>query len=334
MFTLQRGAVHGVAHTLKASGFDASEDGTGRGTPLVPVWPAQIAPTLNASFGDKQGLEDQHALGGGGCSFPPETSRCLTAKSQRNDAETETMIPMHQGGFFDDRNSRFLCRNCGRKFGIDDYPRNPTCPDCHCMTADDLLQGDSFPAGTPLAFAELGSPNYPEPIAFSCKDSGNDAGGISPTLRAMGGKEPNGGGQVAVAFHPTQDPISSTDGSTHAMGCGSSEGATTIAVAFQESQTGLREYPEAGCLRANGPGHDPVGTRIRSGMSVRRLTPTECERLQGFPDGYTDIPWRKKPTSPDGPRYKALGNSMAVPCMAWIGKRIAAVASQETMEVG
>jgi len=58
-------------------------------------------------------------------------------------------------------------------------------------------------------------------------------------------------------------------------------------------------------------------------MAVRRLTPTECERLQGFPDNYTNIPWRKKEDSPDGPRYKALGNSMAVPVMAWIGKRIA-----------
>jgi DNA (cytosine-5)-methyltransferase 1 len=56
--------------------------------------------------------------------------------------------------------------------------------------------------------------------------------------------------------------------------------------------------------------------------AVRRLTPTECERLQGFPDGYTDIPWRGKPTSPDGPRYKALGNSWAVPKFAWLGERI------------
>jgi DNA (cytosine-5)-methyltransferase 1 len=57
-------------------------------------------------------------------------------------------------------------------------------------------------------------------------------------------------------------------------------------------------------------------------MQVRRLTPVECERLQGFPDNYTNIPWRKKPDAPDGPRYKALGNSMAVPVMRWIGERI------------
>ena len=56
-------------------------------------------------------------------------------------------------------------------------------------------------------------------------------------------------------------------------------------------------------------------------MAVRRLTPRECERLQGFPDDYTIVPWRGKPC-PDGPRYKALGNSMAVPVMRWIGRRI------------
>ena len=63
---------------------------------------------------------------------------------------------------------------------------------------------------------------------------------------------------------------------------------------------------------------------VASALQVRRLTPTECERLQGFPDGWTAIPHRGKPAS-DGPRYKALGNSMAVPVMAWIGRRIAAV---------
>jgi DNA (cytosine-5)-methyltransferase 1 len=60
---------------------------------------------------------------------------------------------------------------------------------------------------------------------------------------------------------------------------------------------------------------------VHHGMAVRRLTPVECERLQGFPDNYTDIQPKGKAT-PDGPRYKALGNSMAVPVMAWIGKRI------------
>jgi DNA (cytosine-5)-methyltransferase 1 len=72
----------------------------------------------------------------------------------------------------------------------------------------------------------------------------------------------------------------------------------------------LREYPQ---LQAH------QQTSVLHGMAVRRLTPTECERLQGFPDGYTNI----MPETPDGPRYKALGNSMAVPVMRWIGSRIA-----------
>ena len=57
-------------------------------------------------------------------------------------------------------------------------------------------------------------------------------------------------------------------------------------------------------------------------MAVRRLTPVECERLQGFPDNFTNIPWNGKEESPDSHRYKAMGNSMAVPCMRWLGQRI------------
>lgn len=65
-----------------------------------------------------------------------------------------------------------------------------------------------------------------------------------------------------------------------------------------------------------------TGDHKERDLTVRRLTPRECERLQGFPDDYTDIPYRNKEHAPDGPRYKALGNSMAVPVMRWIGERI------------
>ena len=78
------------------------------------------------------------------------------------------------------------------------------------------------------------------------------------------------------------------------------------------------EHDMTGTLRRETHGHEPV---VMQAMAVRRLTVRECERLQGFPDGYTDIKHGGKQT-PDGPRYKALGNSMAVPVMAWIGKRI------------
>jgi DNA (cytosine-5)-methyltransferase 1 len=82
----------------------------------------------------------------------------------------------------------------------------------------------------------------------------------------------------------------------------------------------------AGSLRTKPPGsiENSSTTAVYQAMQVRRLTPRECERLQGFADDYTLIPYRNKPAA-DGPRYKALGNSMAVPVMRWIGERIAMV---------
>jgi DNA (cytosine-5)-methyltransferase 1 len=74
-------------------------------------------------------------------------------------------------------------------------------------------------------------------------------------------------------------------------------------------------------LRADMGDNHPA---VLAGMAVRRLTPRECERLQGFPDDYTLIPYRGKQAA-DGPRYKTLGNSMAVPVMRWLGQRIKVV---------
>ena len=84
--------------------------------------------------------------------------------------------------------------------------------------------------------------------------------------------------------------------------------------------TPLKVTPALQALRPSVQSHH-AQTFIAQPMAVRRLTPIECERLQGFPDNYTDIRLKDKDT-PDGPRYKAIGNSMAVPCMRWIGKRI------------
>jgi site-specific DNA-cytosine methylase len=88
---------------------------------------------------------------------------------------------------------------------------------------------------------------------------------------------------------------------------------------------GVNQQPEVSPPVKVGSGLGiPSPPAVAQAMTVRRLTPRECERLQGFPDDWTLIPWRKKPADecPDGPRYKALGNSMAVNCMAWIGERI------------
>lgn len=145
-----------------------------------------------------------------------------------------------------------------------------------------------------------------------------------------------------IAFHPTQDPISSTDGSKHALGCGSSGGQASVAVAFQERGRAVGRSLEIGgdvayALTApSGGGRAQERNVMTPTMQVRRLTPRECEALQGFPQDYTAIPWRKKPASecPDGPRYKALGNSWAVPNVRWIGQRIQAALMQPANDNG
>jgi DNA (cytosine-5)-methyltransferase 1 len=130
-------------------------------------------------------------------------------------------------------------------------------------------------------------------VAFSSNMSVPDCQiDVSPTLK-LGGK--GGGNPPAVA-----QPINVLGGQ-HPNAAIDSEKSPTLTNAM-----------------GSGGGHVPIIGQ----MAVRRLTPVECERLQGFPDNYTNIPWRKSDESPDGPRYKALGNSMAVPVMAWIGRRI------------
>jgi len=101
---------------------------------------------------------------------------------------------------------------------------------------------------------------------------------------------------------------------------GDGDGAILVPMAFAQNQRDeVREMEVAGAL-AGEPGMKQQ-TYLQQAMQVRRLTPRECERLQGFPDDYTQVPYRNKPAA-DGPRYKALGNSMAVPVIRWIGERI------------
>lgn len=87
-----------------------------------------------------------------------------------------------------------------------------------------------------------------------------------------------------------------------------------------------QKTPVFPCLtRTGGHALDDRTPYVLEETGIRRATPTEWERLQGFPDGYTDIPWRGKDHAPDGLRYKALGNSMCVNVMRWIGERIQSV---------
>ena len=103
---------------------------------------------------------------------------------------------------------------------------------------------------------------------------------------------------------------------------GTGTGPTVMqSMAFTTEQTPKYNHDQALTLTKQSPTGGGQPQCVMQSMAVRRLTPVECERLQGFPDNYTDIQPKGKAT-PDGPRYKALGNSMAVPVMAWIGKRI------------
>ena len=166
-------------------------------------------------------------------------------------------------------------------------------------------------------------------LAFSCKDHGADAGDVAPTLRAMNhsGSHANAGGQVAVCITGDITHTLKADGFDGSED-GTGRGQPIVAAFAENSRAELRYEGGDGTITgALGCGGGKAGQGMPSaqvGASVRRLIPRECERLQGMTDDYTLIPWRGRPASecPDGPRYKAIGNSKAVPCVRWIGRRI------------
>ena len=213
-----------VAHCLRARPNNSFRADT-------QTFVADVAPTLNAHFGDKQGLENQHINGGGGCSLPL-VSMCLNAGGMgRQDVETETLIPTNGGHFVD--------------------------------AIEQPVTYDLF--------------NITAPVNRQSREPGDPCHTLARS-----------NAEHAVVMGPVACDVADT------LGVGANQ------------TTGFK-------------------TDVCSvGMQVRRLTPRECERLQGFPDNFTAIPWRKAEAAdcPDGPRYKALGNSMAVPVMRWIGERI------------
>jgi DNA (cytosine-5)-methyltransferase 1 len=135
---------------------------------------------------------------------------------------------------------------------------------------------------------------------------------------------------VAVAFHENQRGELTVNNTAGALKVGGGKpGQGYPAVAFQpriarNGRGNMGDVVNALQAQSGQTGKGDAAPCVATAMQVRRLTPTECERLQGFPDNYTAIPWRGKPASecPDGPRYKALGNSWAVPVVRWIGRRI------------
>lgn len=238
-----------VAHSLRADGFDASEDGTGRGTPLIAV-----------------PIKKPHGSGGNG--------------ARRNAINGNDGDPM----FALDRDSQHAV-----------------------MTLAIRGRGDSHD----LEYRDDG-------IANAVLQPGGGRGGV---------------GVGAIAFHQN---VRSEVRITDVMGAlntgGGKPGQGYPAIAFQSKASAHQSMNP----QAITPGIDvgkSDGLAVQQGMSVRRLTPVECERLQGFPDGWTDVTYRGKPAA-DGNRYRAIGNSMAVPCLKWLIERIqsADAASRELSE--
>ncbi|HCM1978341.1 TPA: Dam family site-specific DNA-(adenine-N6)-methyltransferase [Salmonella enterica subsp. houtenae serovar 47:z36:-] len=182
------------------------------------------------------------------------------------------------------------------------------------------------------------------------KENDNTAEDLDTYVLAYGGGNTGGSIDVATActahgvrmdfdtetfaVHGTQDPdtnheLDHTLGRNHGQENAIITEPYTIAIRGREEGSTVEARNDGtanALLTPNGGRAGMGGGAVGWGMQVRRLTPVECERLQGFPDNHTLIPWRGKVAAdcPDGPRYKAIGNSMAVPVMRWIGERIAA----------
>lgn len=251
----------------------------------------KAAPTIPSRSSAGGGLGTDFDCDGGLISSTGHTAHCLNAGGMgRQDYETETLIAHTLKG------EGFDASEDGTGRGT------PIVPVAYRTTGNDGCYATGDAVG---ALTQSTDPNA-QIIAFSAKDHGADAmSDLSPTLRAGGhsNSHANAGVMPAVV-----QPF----------------------VMMERGRNGEPnlEYRQDGTANAiltpnGGRGGLGVGA-FAAASAVRRLTPRECERLQGFPDDYTLIPHRGKPAA-DGPRYKALGNSMAVPVMSWIGRRIAAV---------
>lgn len=246
------------------------------------------------------------AYGNGNGAGPVDIAGCLTSHGGphgRQDFESETFIAHSLRG------EGFDASEDGTGRGTPIVPVQ--CIHADAIGRDGVAKSDSVDAvgvsrkrdagmgvGDDISFnLTTGAPHA---IAFSSKDYGNDAtDDLSPTLRSMGHDKShaNGGGQMAVAW------------SIMPQNSGKDFKARAVDVAQP--------------VMAGGPvGGNQGGDYIQQAWQVRRLTPTECERLQAFPDGFTDVTYRGK-SAADGPRYKALGNSWAVANGQWIITRLA-----------
>jgi DNA (cytosine-5)-methyltransferase 1 len=252
-----------------------------------------------------------------------DPAKCLTrGAGQRYDYETEDLIPAYgiPGNWI------------GRKPENGGNATEPMHDIAPCLT-----KADQHGVAQPIAFTTEQTPKYNHdqaltltkseskhnqcvaaPIAFSGCDDGMDSQiNVTPTMRIAG----NAQGNLAVAVG-TDIYNAAITGDVAVPLTNRADGTGTGPTVMQPFQQTADCLTAAYGTKWNGNASADNGSLfVKQSMAVRRLTPVECERLQGFPDSYTDIKSKNKPT-PDGPRYKALGNSMAVPVMAWIGQRI------------
>ena len=214
-------------------------------------------------------------------------------------------------------------------------------------------RGDVFREckGAPTLCARMGTGGNNVPIVLM--DQGGDVMTVEHdkvgTLRAQ-----THGHEPIVLSHPNgAAAIAYEDGKTGTLISAQSSTPVIVEDAFrissERSNAMLSDNPHSGINKTNiSPTLDttiPTAAKAQGGLAivskqnisfegcVRRLTPVECERLQGFPDEYTQIPYREKPAEkcPDAPRYKAIGNSWPVPVIRWIGKRIDKVLRGESL---
>lgn len=234
------------------------------------------------------------AFGGGNTSGPIDAAACLTAKGQRIDFEVETFIAHTLRG------EGFDASEDGTGRGTPLVPVSVAENQRGELRLSEISQQITCGGGKP----GQGYPTVLAPIAFDCKGTEvhwtND--GTHPTLRSMGSSigHQNAGGHAAVAF-AIQERATCENPNAGPDGAGFKGDGTAYTLE-------ARTVPQA----------------VATPWAVRRLTPVECSRLQGFPDHHTRIAWRGRPAEecPDGPQYKALGNSMAVPCVKWILDRL------------
>jgi len=238
--------------------------------------------------------EDRHTLiafGGNNTSGPIDVATACNAHGGphgRRDFETETFVATTLRGRDQARGVDSDCSDTLIVFRLGEVTR----PGSAAPTTDFSPPLDS-----------AGGSSSKTLIAFSAKDHGADHGDLAPTLRAGGHDKShaNAGVMPAIAGHAPH------------------------AVAFHENQRAETYLGDiAGSLNSGGGKPGQGYPAAMQGMSVRRLTPVECLRLMGFPDDYLDIQYRGKPAA-DGNKYRATGNSFAVPVVRWIGRRIQAV---------